>query len=243
LTQKIITILKLLLYTGIFSTLLPLIFFLLFKRNNKEKELKVILFYILYCIVNEGLSFYFQITRSTNTTILFALYNIVEFSFLGYFFYLIFRKQIEKKITFYIGISYILFASIDFIYFNKWKAFDSFASGIESIIIILLCIYFLFSQIKGSNSLLIYSTFNFWVVITFLIYFSGTFFLYLIADSMRENVYFQKLYFIINISFNILKNILLCVAMTMKINHTIDKQPTPSLPELDDDIFFYNNKN
>jgi hypothetical protein len=162
----------------------------------------------------------------------------VEYSFLSFFFYLILLKKLEKKIILYVWISYTLFASIDFVYFNNWKAFDSFASGIEFIIIIILCIYYLFSQIKGSNNLLIYSTFNFWVIITFLIYFSGTFFLYLMADSMRENIHFQKLYFIINISFNILKNILLSVAMTMKTNST-NKQ-TQSLPELDDDIFFHN---
>ena len=117
------------------------------------------------------------------------------------------------------------------------KAFDSFASGIECIIIIVLCIYYLFTQIKGSNNLLIYSTFNFWVIITFLIYFSGTLFLYLLTDSMKKDIHFQKLYFIINISFNILKNVLLSVAMCMKTTNT---KLTPSLPELDDDIFFHN---
>jgi hypothetical protein len=117
------------------------------------------------------------------------------------------------------------------------NSFDSFASGIESIIVILFCVYYLFSQIKGSNSLMIYSTFNFWVIIAFLLYFSGTFFLYIMTENMVFNVTFQKLYFIINISFNILKNVLLSVAMCMKTTNT---KLTPSLPELDDDIFFHN---
>jgi hypothetical protein len=120
------------------------------------------------------------------------------------------------------------------------KSFDSFTIGIESIIIILLSIYYLFLQIKGSNNLMIYSTFNFWIIITFLIYFSSTFFLYLMLDSMKKDIHFQRLYFIINISFNILKNILLSVAMCMKTNQIISKTAIP-LPELDDDVFF--NKN
>ena len=42
---------------------------------------------------------------------------------------------------------------------------------------------------------MMYSTFNFWVVITFLIYFSGTFFLYILAESMGKDVAFQKTIF------------------------------------------------
>jgi hypothetical protein len=118
--------------------------------------------------------------------------------------------------------------------------FDSFAIGIESIIVLFLCVSYLFIQIRGSNSLLIYSTFNFWVVITFLIYFAGTFFLYLLTASLSESIAFQKEYFIINISFNILKNILLCVAMTMKLNDTVSKQKN-AIPKLDDDFFIPKN--
>jgi hypothetical protein len=55
------------------------------------------------------------------------------------------------------------------------------------------------------------------------------------AESMRRNPEYQMLYFGINIGFNILKNVLLAVAMTMKLK--IIKSP---LPDLDDDLFFKN---
>jgi hypothetical protein len=54
---------------------------------------------------------------------------------------------------------------------------------------------------------------------------------------MKENLNFRQLYFIINISFNILKNILLSVAMTMRLN-SIDKQ-SKTLPKLDDNFFIH----
>jgi hypothetical protein len=57
---------------------------------------------------------------------------------------------------------------------------------------------------------------------------------------MWDDKDFQKLYFVINISFNILKNILLSVAMCMKTNDSI--KPTPSsLPDLGDEDFFQKN--
>ena len=183
------------------------------------------------------MSFYLQSIRSPNFGYLLYTFTIAEYSFFCYFIYYSFTKKKIKKAIIFIWMGFLLFALIDLFYVNKGKGFDSFTSGIESIIILLLCAYYLFSQIRGSNSLLIYSTFEFWVVITFLIYFSGTFFLYLMTDKMRENVNFQQLYFVINISFNILKNILLSVAMTMRLN-SIDKQ-SKTLPKLDDDFFIH----
>ncbi|HXS57323.1 MAG TPA: hypothetical protein VN726_14425 [Hanamia sp.] len=59
------------------------------------------------------------------------------------------------------------------------------------------------------------------------------------TENMVANVAFQKLYFIINIAFNILKNLLLCIAMTMKMNNTDGTAKLSSpVPDLDDDIFF-----
>ena len=59
---------------------------------------------------------------------------------------------------------------------------------------------------------------------------------------MDHNGSFQKQYFIINISFNILKNILLSVAMTMKLNDPV-KQQKNKIPDLGDDFFKSENLN
>ncbi|MEO8721549.1 MAG: hypothetical protein ABI372_10625, partial [Ginsengibacter sp.] len=206
--------------------------------NSKSKALRVVLFYILYCIVNEGVSFYLQKIQSENFMFLLYAFTIFEYSFFCYFIYLIFSKNLVKKIVPFIWIGFIIFAFIDLLFISEAKEFDSFTIGIESIVIILLCIAYLFSQLKDSNSTLVYSTFNFWVVITFLIYFCGTFFLYIMTAGMKDSVSFQKQYFVINISFNILKNLLLCVAMTMRLNNSIKKENKLSI-ELDDHIYIH----
>lgn len=217
-------------------------FCLLFKTNNKQKSLRVIFFYILYCVTNEVMSYYLQSIRSEYFIWLLYTFTIVEYSFFCYFIYTILQKNFIKKVVPFIWMGFVLLALIDIIYISKKNAFDSFASGIESIIILLLCISYLFSEIRGSNSLALYSTFNFWVVITFLIYFSGTFFLYLLTNKMYKEASFHRLYFIINISSNILKNIFLCVAMTMKLNDTVNQQKA-TIPDLDDDLFIQSSTN
>ena len=240
---NIAAILKSLLYTHLFFTTLPLVFYLLFKqKNSKNKALRVIFFYILYCILNEGVSYLLQSIKSESIFYLLYTFTVLEYSFFCYFVYLIIPKTIIKKTVLFLWIGFIAFDIVDLIFVNKGNGFDSFAIGIECIIVLFLSISYLFSQLRSSNNLFIYSTFNFWVVITFLIYFSGTFFLYILAESMAKNVAFQKQYFIINISFNILKNILLSIAMTMKLNDTVNQQKS-QIPDLDDDMFISENVN
>jgi len=183
------------------------------------------------------MGYYLQSVQSVKAVYLFHTFTIVEYSFFCYFIYLILPNRAVKKSIPFIWLGFILFALIDSIFINKDVGFDSFTSGIESIIIILFCIYYLYTQLKGANNLMIYSTFNFWIVITFLIYFCGTFFLYLLTASMKANVSFQKEYFIINNVFNILKYILFCIAMTMKLNDTVNQQKSV-IPKLDDELFF-----
>jgi len=218
------------------------VFYLLFKRNRKENNVRVILFYVIYCILNEAVSFYLQSIRSRYSITLFNLFTVVEFSFFCFFLYSIFAERKTKLSILGVWAAFMLFAFVDYFIISKSQEFDYFTSGIESIVIILLCIYYLYRQLKRSTNLMIYSTFNFWVVITFLIYFCGTFFLYLFAESMRESATFQKQYFIINISFNILKNILLCIAMTMKLSKPAIEEKTV-IPDLDDDLFIRNKIN
>lgn len=213
-SSNITAILKVILYIGIFSQLLPLVFFLLYKFRSKEKELRVIFYYIIYCILNESISIYLR--QSPNIFFLFSIYTVVEFSFFCLFYYYISAKT--KKIIFLIWIGFIIIAAIDFFFVNKMGGFDSFTSGTEALLIIGLCIYYLFMQIKGSNSLHIYSTTNFWIIITFLIYVSGTFFLYIMTEMMVNNFSFKVQYTYINSAFNVLKNVLLSIAMFMKSN-------------------------
>lgn len=187
--------------------------------------------------MNEGLSYYIQRIQDQKlfNSLQFSI-TVIEFSFISYFFYLASSKIFIKKTISFLWIAFIILIFIDYFYVNDRNKFDSIALGIESIVIIILCIVYLLYQLKQSNSLLFYSTFNFWVTVTLLIYFSGTFFLYIMTENSRQSVEFQILYTIINSTFNILKNILLSIAMTMKVNSIIKSKE--SAPNWDEDVSF-----
>ena len=91
-----------------------------------------------------------------------------------------------------------------------------------------MCIYYFFDQLKLPNTFVIYSSVDFWVIIAFLVYLSGTFFLYIYAESMLADPGFRKQYIIINSVFNLLKNVLLSVAMIMK---PVNPNNQPLFPE------------
>ena len=190
--------------------------------------------YIVYCIINEALSYYFQKIHFENTFILFDCFTVAEFSLFCLFYYFALSPGLMKKSIFPIWLCFIIFASIHFFLVNVIDKFDSFTAGLENIVIMLLCIYYLIVQIRGSNNLLVYSTTNFWIIITFLIYMCGTFFLYIMTENMINDKSFRDLYAVINPAFNILKNILLSVAMLMKTTTT----PNQVVKNIDrDDLF------
>ena len=59
---------------------------------------------------------------------------------------------------------------------------------------------------------------------------------------MRDNLAFRGQYFIINIAFNLLKNVLLSIALTKKLSDTVNQQKN-TIPDLDDDLFISENVN
>lgn len=202
------------------SYFLPLLFFFIFKRKNEEKIVRVILFYIIYCILQEFLTYLFSFILPQFQSLVFYLfgsYTIIEFTFFCIFYNQLFPVgHPMRKLVKVILPAFSIFAIIDFFVINKAHNFDSLTIGIESLILLFFCGYYLYYQVITTMTMFVYRTFNFWIIVTFLIFVSSTFFLYIMADAMMDNPEFQKYYVIINTNANILKNILLCFAITRK---------------------------
>lgn len=179
---------------------------------------RVILFFAVYCIFQEVATFIVSTTIPSLKSflfVLFASYTIVEFSFFCLFYRLLFPKShIARKYTFGIWAGFVAFALIDYFLINRSQSFDSFVSGIEALILILMCGYYLYYQVTHTMSMMVYNTFNFWVIVTFFMFISATFFLYLMTDAMGKDPEFRKYYMLINLGANFLKNLLLAFAFT-----------------------------
>ena len=174
------------------------------------------MYYLILCIVTELLAYYFFQIIKFPAYIIYDIFTIVEFGLFCLFFTYIINGARINKIVSLVFIVFIIFSVVDYFFLRKEGTFNSTILGVAAVFMISMCIYYFYYQLKKPDTFLIYNTQNFWIIIAFLIYLSGTFFLYLMAENMIEEKTFAKQYKMINSSFIILKNIFLFIAMLIK---------------------------
>jgi hypothetical protein len=145
-----------------------------------------------------------------NLRAIFACYNIVQFSLFSLFFYLSLK---EKKFKYIPIAGAVIFYVIAIRNFDN-SGFDSFSVSLASIFFIPYCILLLYEQMRDSSIEFVYYDKKFWIVVAFLLYFSGTLFLYIYINTLSEQQ--RSSYWQINNFFEILKNILFCISFIMK---------------------------
>lgn len=212
---------------SIYSGILPVFFFFLYLSRNKKEGLWVI---FLYVVVSFLTDFSFLIFRPrTNSSLsffFFSLFTVLEYSFFTAFIYINFKKKLFKKVLLVLTFLFYIFCTLSF-FTSKGYSFDSFPASIESILIIVFCILFFYEQINSPDISFIYATKKFWIVTAFLIYLSGTLFLFVYTSNISESE--QDLYWPINYVFNILKNIIITLAFFL---------PTSGSRSFADDDFY-----
>lgn len=192
-----------------FSHLLPLVIFLLFIKRNKEIWARVIFIYIIYSFLNDNLLLYVDPDKEKVTYILLIAYTVAEYSLFSFFFLKILENRKIKRV---ILVCSILFYFFIFFYFlaHRGGVFDTISASIESILILIYCIFYFFEQLNKVQNIFIYQTSAFWFVIGFMVYLSANFFLFIQVSSLSQNV--RDSFWNINLFSNVLKNIFFTIA-------------------------------
>jgi len=194
--------------------LLPLSIFLIFSKRNKNIQARVIFFYCLSSLISD-----FLINSSSDRSIflILSVYTVVEYSFFSAFLYTVLENSKIKKTL--IAISIIFIISCIFIFFNfRNTRFDSLPASLEAIVIITFTIYYLYEQNNKPQITFIYLSYTFWIIFAFLIYLSGTFFLFIKSSNLPDET--RNSFWSINLVCNVLKNILFAVAFFMRKNNS-----------------------
>lgn len=181
--------------------------------------MRVIYFYLLFSIVNHILSNFTHYLFPAVEVFVELIYTPIEQLFFAYFFYSILQNQYFKKIIFSSSILFLVFWLI-FTFYKKEEIFDSVPTAVESLLTIVYSFFYFYEQIKNPDSLFIYSKANFWVVVSLLVYTSGTFFIFIYAQNWLNDNYFFKQFIYINATFYIVRNILLAISMMIKSDST-----------------------
>jgi hypothetical protein len=195
----------------ILSEILPVILYVCFLRRNKHEGLQVIFIYSLVSFITEIL--FFLLRPWIDIFYLFASFTVCEYTLLTIFLYSSIK---DKKLKIIPIIGSLIFYSMAIIntITKKSETFDSLSASVEGILIIIYSILFLYGEINDPSIIFVYQTKKFWIVLAFFLYFSSTLFLFIYAATFTNQEH--KNYWYINTIFNITKNILFCIAFTMR---------------------------
>ena len=190
--------------------------YLIFARQKRDKALRVLFFYIIYSFLNDQLVLNLSGTTLDDKTtfLLNSLFTIVEYSLFSFFIYLSISRKIFKILIMIASLGFLVFAIRDFFTHKENPIFDSLPASIESILILIYCIFYFFDQLNKPTITFLYQTPTFWLVLGLMVYTAGTFFLFLqAADAPREVI---NRFWTINLICNILKNIFLSIGFVVQ---------------------------
>jgi hypothetical protein len=196
---------------GIVTQFLPLIlFFVFYKRIYKIVELRVVFFYVLASFFANILLSSFQ----NNASLIFNIFEIIEYLFFSAFFYFCIRNKNLKKLIVTVSLL-VLVIELFFLYPQKPK-FDFWVTLTTAILILIYCIFFFYEEMNFPQTLLIYQSYNFWIAAGCIIYLAGTLFLFLYTADIKDKQ--NNSLWNIDIVFEIIKNVFFSIAFIIGKN-------------------------
>ncbi len=146
------------------------------------------------------------------------LFTLIEFSIISIFLFSN-SHATQKKLIFSIGSIFFIFSFIYENFIIVQQNFDSISTGISGLVILIYCIYYLFHKVNQPNGL-INLDHSFLVIVSFIIYFAGTFFIYILSKNNLFDEKFQKSYVIINSLILFLRNLIITFAFAQKLKES-----------------------
>ena len=203
-----------------------------FNKVKSKKSIIAIVIYSFILLILLSLSDFVEAHKAYRRPY-YLFYTFTEYSFFAF----IFWQNIEgHRFKIFMTLASTFFISFQIVYFftSKPKILDSIPIGIETILVFIYTVYYLFEQFKNPNVQFINRTFSFWLVIGIVIYLSGSFFLYILANEVP----FKELmsYWFLTYAFDIIKNIFFAIGIYICAKQFSNKKLNKSIPFLDIDL-------
>jgi hypothetical protein len=147
----------------------------------KEKTLLLLSFFAL---ITESIALYLR-SLHTNNLIYYHIYTTTEFCLLSIYFFLLISARIPRSMILAILLPFLILA-----YFDtpsvKLNTIDNLTTTFEGIAVIIYCIGYFYSLMLNPVFDRLLNAPSFWFVTSFLIYFSGTLFLFIFDTYMKQ---------------------------------------------------------
>lgn len=196
----------------------------MFLKRNSGTWVKVIFFYVIFSFTADSILLKLNATNinGVNDLSMFnvlSMFTLVEFTVFVLFIYNAIDKVAFRRIIIVSAIAFYAFLVGLYLLQNRGNAFDSLGASVEAILIVVYSMFYLFDQMNKPQVFFIYQEPNFWFVVAFIIYFSGTLFLFIQASNLGPQDLVN--YWIINYFLNITKNILFAIAFSTRKSKTL----------------------
>lgn len=163
---------------------------LVFLLKNNQPWSRILIFYLFYSIFSDLILDQLSIKFFNSELYSFRVFTIVEYISISLITFFISESSRIRRLILFFSLFFILSLIID-LSTNSIENFDSLPTGVESILILFYCILILYEQISTGKPL-----FSFAVLFSFsmILFFSGTFFLFIMSQNNFENEEFSVLY-------------------------------------------------
>ncbi len=189
---------------------------MIFIRRFKTKNRKVFFLYtfVVGILIIVGFTFRYVFHLRENYLLVVRIYNVLEYCLLTWLFYLYISSKAIKKIIVASAVLFVLFCFFD--YLKAPRPTLPFAPLIiEYLTLLIFIVYYFFEVLQENVIEPIYTKSIFWISVGFILNFSGNFFLFLYSNNSFNNEEFQRQYTIIYSSVTLLKNLMLCISVTI----------------------------
>lgn len=192
---------------------MPLLFLGFLKR--KHNGYKYILYYLIYCLLTDLLLNQASLKYLGSEIYSYRLFTLVEYSLLTLYIWHEIQDRFYKNLVKYSSVIFFTFLFIDSLS-NSINEFDSIPTAIESILILSASILLIYEKVSKSEELLNPSSL---ISTGLIIFFSGTFFLFLLSQNNFYESEFSMTYGYLISAFNIIKNIFLTLGILSEEKH------------------------
>ena len=141
--------------------------------------------------------------------------TLFEFLSFSYFLRININSKKARRIIVFASAGFTIFLLL-YTAFAKIQKIDSLPIGVETILILTFSSYFMYERMQDATNLFIYNDYRFWMVLAFMLYLSGSFFIYIFADGIPRPELDQ--YWIFTDIFYTVKNILFSIGILIYIS-------------------------
>jgi len=185
------------------------VLYLFIRKKKIDSQLWLL---VVYCVSDSLCNRIVKYTSYQVDYYVYGLFTLIEYCVFTLFLLKNLQKKVFKKIIIYISVGFIVF-NIYYTISSNHRGLDSIPIGIETILIFVYCFYYLYTQMSELEDVFIYSKYQFWIIIGFMVYLGGSFFIYILFNIVERKILLE--YWFLTYIFYMIKNVLFAIGISL----------------------------